>query len=127
MALTVVLTGCSGTTSTGEVDAGSDPADFSIAGPPPLITEFLAKNQAGLTDEDGATSDWIEIHNPDTVPYDLSGHFLTDSKTNSKRWAFPVGTVLAPGAYMVVFASGKNRAVAGKPLHTSFSLSGGDP
>lgn len=127
MALTVVLAGCSGTTSTGAVDAGSDPADFSIAGPPPLITEFLAKNQEGLTDEDGATSDWIEIHNPDTVPYDLSGHFLTDSKTNSKRWAFPTGTVLAPGAYMVVFASGKNRAVAGKPLHTSFSLSGGDP
>ena len=127
LALMVVAASCTGTTSTGEVDGGISPPDLAIVGPPPLITEFLARNQAGLTDEDGTTSDWIEIHNPDVVPFDLSGHHLTDSKTNWKRWTFPGGTILQPGAYMVVFASGKNRVVAGKPLHTNFSLSGGDP
>jgi hypothetical protein len=96
-----------------------------LEGPQPLITEFLAKNQAGLTDEDGQASDWIEIHNPHDIVLDLSGYHLTDNKGNLKRWTFPDGTQLQPGAYMVVYASGKNRAVAGKPLHTSFSLSGG--
>ena len=127
LALTVVWAGCSSTTSTGGEDGGISPPDLAVPGPPPMITEFLAKNQAGLTDEDGSTSDWIEIHNPGTAPLDLSGYHLTDSKSNLTRWAFPEGTLMQPGAYMVVFASGKNRAVAGKPLHTSFSLSGGDP
>lgn len=105
-----------------ELGAGGD---SDLAGPQPIITEFLAKNQAGLTDEDGQAADWIEIHNPHDVPLQLGGYHLTDNKANLKRWAFPDGTELAPGAYMVVFASGKNRAVAGKPLHTNFSLSGG--
>lgn len=109
----------------GNVGAGGD--GTVRTGPQPLITEFLAKNQAGLTDEDGATSDWIEIHNPDIAPFDLTGYHLTDTKTNTKRWAFPDGTTLQPGEYMVVFASGKNRSIVGKPLHTNFSLSGGDP
>lgn len=102
--------------------AGGDP---DLVGPQPLITEFLAKNQAGLADEDGQASDWIEIHNPHDVMLDISGYHLTDNKGNLKRWRFPDGTQLQPGAYMVVFASGKNRAAAGKPLHTNFSLSGG--
>ena len=100
-------------------ELGGGPGDNDLAGPQPILTEFLAKNQAGLTDEDGQAADWIEIHNPHTVPLDLGGYHLTDSKANPKRWTFPDGTQLAPGAYMVVFASGKNRTVAGKPLHTN--------
>lgn len=120
-----VMMGCT-TNETGGMDPGGS-VDLAVPGPPPLITEFLAKNQSGLTDEDGSTSDWIEIHNPDVVPLDLGGYHLTDSKTNPKRWAFPDGAIVPAGGYLVVFASGKNRAVAGKPLHTDFSLSGGDP
>lgn len=94
-------------------------------GPKPLITEFLSKNQAGLTDEDGQTSDWIEIHNPHTEPRNLGGYHLTDSKSKPTRWTFPEGTTIPPGGYLVVFASGKNRTEPGKPLHTDFSLSSG--
>ena len=101
LALTVVWAGCSSTTSTGGEDGGISPPDLVVPGPPPMITEFLAKNQAGLTDEDGSTSDWIEIHNPGTAPLDLSGYHLTDSKSNLTRWAFPEGTLMQPGAYMV--------------------------
>lgn len=91
--------------------------------PPPIITEFLAKNQAGLPDEDGETSDWIEVHNPHAVPIDLAGFHLTDRKSDAMRWTFPAGTTLQPGAYLVVFASGKDRATPGKPLHTNFKRS----
>ena len=130
LACTVLLlwaTGCPGSGDGPDGGAprdGSDPVD--AASPGPLITEFLASNQGGLTDEDGATSDWIEVHNPDSRPLDLSGYHLTDSKSAPRRWAFPEGTVLPPGGYLVVFASGKNRAVAGRPLHSNFSLSSGD-
>ena len=90
----------------------------------PLITEFLASNFGGLADEDGARPDWIEIHNPDAAAVDLSGWTLTDNASLPARWTFPPVT-LAPGGYLIVFASGKDRAVPGSPLHTNFSLTAG--
>jgi len=45
----------------------------------PLITEFMAIHDAGLVDEDGEFSDWIEIHNPEAVPISLAGYSLTDN------------------------------------------------
>ena len=38
---------------------GRDNADVD-----PLITEFLAANKTDFVDEDGDSSDWVEIHNP---------------------------------------------------------------
>ncbi len=94
---------------------------FLTAAAGPLITEFCASNQAGLRDEDGDRADWVEIHNPDPTPVDLRNWYLTDSSANKTKWRFPA-TTIAPGAYLVVFASGKDRRVAGQPLHTNFSL-----
>ena len=91
----------------------------------PLITEFLASNQTGILDEDLTRQDWIEIHNPDASPVNLGGYHLTDDAALPARWTFPSGVNLAPGAYLVVFASGKDRAVAGQNLHTNFSLASG--
>lgn len=88
----------------------------------PVISEFLASNAGGLADEDGDTPDWIEIHNPGPANADLTGWFLTDSEASPKRWRFPVATSLAPGARLVVFASGKDRTNSLRPLHTSFAL-----
>src|SRR5687768_8032136 len=87
----------------------------------PVINEIVAENQHGLTDTDGAYSDWIEIYNPDATPVDLAGWHLTDDPADLDRWTFPSVT-LGPGAYLVVFASGKDRGVAGQELHTNFSL-----
>ncbi len=88
----------------------------------PLITEFMTNNNSGLLDEDGTLQDWIEIHNPDAAAVDLGGYHLTDDAAQPMRWTFPAGVVVNPGQYLVVFASGKNRRIAGQPLHTSFSL-----
>jgi len=95
----------------------------------PLITEFMASNgsaaplDAGeLLDEDGDSSDWIELHNPTDRTIDLGGWYLTDDPNELDKWRFPQGVILDPGAFLVVFASGKNRAVAGAELHTNFRL-----
>ncbi|NIP97846.1 MAG: lamin tail domain-containing protein, partial [Akkermansiaceae bacterium] len=88
----------------------------------PRLTEFMASNDRSVTDEDGDSSDWIEIHNPGPGAADLSGWFLTDDPQELTKWSLPVGTSLASDGYLLVFASGKDRAVAGAELHTNFQL-----
>ncbi|HEX2750245.1 MAG TPA: lamin tail domain-containing protein, partial [Verrucomicrobiales bacterium] len=101
-------------------------ATVSIVAPGiPAISEFMADNDGALiVDGDGDKSDWIEIQNPSGTVAMLQGYFLTDDPLDLQKWAFP-NVTLAPGAYMVVFASGKDRRVAGSPLHTNFSLDAG--
>jgi hypothetical protein len=74
----------------------------------PVITEFLAVNSAGLSDQDGDRSDWIEIHNPDATSIDMAGWTLTDDPANPTKWTFP-SVVIPSGEYLIVFASGKSR------------------
>ena len=101
---------------------GGQPEEIGPAGV--VISEFMASNDHTLTDEDGEHSDWIEIHNPGRRAVDLAGWYLTDDPEQPSRWRFPPIT-LASGEYLIVFASGKNRAVAGAELHASFRLSAG--
>ena len=88
-----------------------------------LISEFMAVNSATLADQDGQYSDWIEVYNPGAAAVNLEGWYLTDDPADLRKWRFPAVDLL-PGSYLVVFASGKNRAVAGGELHTSFKLDG---
>ena len=53
----------------------------------------------------------------------LGGWHLTDQASQLTQWRFP-DTNLAPNAFLIVFASGKNRRTAGAPLHTNFRLGG---
>jgi hypothetical protein len=86
-----------------------------------IISEFMASNVTELADEDGQFSDWIEVENPGGVPVNLEGWSLTDNAAQPAKWRFPAMT-LPPAGRVVVFASGKNRAVAGRQLHTNFGL-----
>ena len=49
------------------------------------------------------------------------GWHLTDQQNELTRWQFP-SHVIDPNEYLVVFASGKDQAVSGSELHTSFRL-----
>lgn len=89
-----------------------------------LINEFLTANIStnGLRDEDGDSSDWIELYNRGDGTINLCGWSLTDSATQPVQWVFPA-TNIAPGQYLIVFASAKDRRVPGTNLHTNFKLS----
>jgi hypothetical protein len=87
------------------------------------INEFLAVNDIGLDDEDRDESDWIEIYNAGTDTVNLDGWYLTDDVNELGKWAFP-GVMLGPDAYLVVFASGKDRTDPLGTLHTNFKLKG---
>jgi len=92
------------------------------AGGPVVISEFVASNNI-FEDEDGDSSDWIELYNPTDTTVDLSGWYLTDSAENLNKWKFPEGISLQPDEYLVVFASDKNRRDDPNYLHTNFELS----
>ena len=88
----------------------------------PVINEFLAANDEGLLDEDGDASDWIELHNPGTGSLSTAGYFLSDDPAVPAKWEIP-GVTIAPGGYLVIFASGKDRFNPSGELHTNFELS----
>ncbi len=113
---------------------GVNAADYAMLirnwGGTAVITEFMASNhsEAPLTagellDEDGASSDWIEIYNPSDTTVNLAGWRLSNEPCEPTQWSFP-DVQLDPGQFMVVFASGKNRRDPdpNKPLHTDFKL-----
>lgn len=91
-----------------------------------ILSEFMASNTRTLADEDGDYSDWIEVYNAGTNLVNLLNWSLTDNAGNRTKWRFPA-TNLAPGQVLVVFASNKNRRVAGAPLHTNFKLDANPP
>jgi hypothetical protein len=89
------------------------------------ITEFVASNDDGLLDYDGAASDWLEIYNSGDDAVNLSGMYLSDSPANLTRYQMPSGVSLEAGGYLLVFASNKNTVKPNGELHTNFALSAG--
>ncbi len=88
---------------------------------PVFISEFLADNVTGINDEDGSRGDWIELTNAGTAAVNLSGWWLSDNAGNKTKWAFPAVS-LSAGDTLLVWATGKDRRMAGQSLHTNFSL-----
>ena len=86
------------------------------------INEIVSSNNANITDENGDYSDWIELHNTGTTAVDLTGWGLTDLPATPFKWVFPART-LQPDAYLLVWASSKDRANSTGPLHTNFAVS----
>lgn len=86
---------------------------------PPVLNEFVADNETGLSDSDGDREDWIEIYNPNPFAVELGGWSLTDNPAAPDKWIFPAH-LLESGGYLVVFASEKDG-----PLDVSFRLAGG--
>jgi hypothetical protein len=96
-------------------------AACDVGGPRVVISEFLAANGNGLTDQDGDTSDWIELFNPGQASANLAGWCLTDDLRQRSRWCFADVSIPAQG-YLVVFASGKRPPANSGEQHASFKL-----
>ena len=73
-----------------------------------VINEVMSSNVQTIMDEDGETSDWIELYNPGPDPANLAGYSIIDSSTVETPWIFPEMS-LAPGAHLLLFASDKDR------------------
>ncbi len=89
-----------------------------------FVTELMAVNQGVLDDEDGDSSDWLELFNAGTSALDLDGWYLTDDPGALTKWRLP-DVSLPAGGFLVVFASDKDRSDPESELHTNFKLTSG--
>lgn len=86
------------------------------------ITEFSANPNDSFLDSDGDSSDWIELQNTGATTLSTAGYSLTDDPGFAWGWNLPT-LDLAPGEFLIIFASKKNRNLVGEELHSTFSLS----
>ena len=87
-----------------------------------IISELMAVNTGTIEDEDGNTPDWLELFNAGDSAQNLSGYFLSDDPLVPEKWRFP-SVSIAPGGFLLIFASDKDRRDANSELHTNFKLS----
>lgn len=89
---------------------------------PVVLTEIVSTNRSVYADENGQYYDYIELYNRSAESVDLTGWRLSDDARNPNKWTFPACS-LAPGEYLVVFASKLDRTDDPAHLHTNFALS----
>lgn len=90
------------------------------------INEVMSNNDTSLEDGDGDYPDWIELVNFGESTVDLKDFGLSDNPNRLDKWTFPEGALLEPGAYLIVFASGKEDGeVPAGEWHTGFQIRNG--
>ena len=95
-----------------------------LPGAVPLINEFLASNSGVIDDDNGNSTDFIEIFNAGQDAVNLAGYTLTDDPDQPDRYVFP-STTLGGGQYLTVFAGDDADPTTGSDLFTGFGLSSG--
>ena len=86
------------------------------------LSEIMISNKGSVPDNLGGYPDYIELHNGSSERADISGYGLSDGLLEGAKYVFPAGTVLEPGAYVVVWCGGE----AEDGMHAPFKLSAGE-
>src|SRR6266853_1944918 len=73
-----------------------------------LINEVMSSNSRTLLDENGDSTDWIELYNAGAAPVSIAGYGLSDDAASPFKWTFR-DAAIGPGRFLLVFASGKDR------------------
>lgn len=93
-----------------------------VKNPPFVINEVLVINEENFVDDYGNRSGWIEIFNNTAKTQDIGGYFLTNDRSNPRKYPIPKGDVLtrvAPRQHVLFWAN--DRAYQGT-FHVSFEL-----
>jgi hypothetical protein len=92
----------------------------------PILNEVLAINDAAVTNASGRTADFVELRNPNSAPFDLSGMRLSNDPENAAQWTFPAGVSIPANGYLVVWFDNELPAstLNGPVLNTGQSLDG---
>jgi hypothetical protein len=85
-----------------------------------VINELLPVNSTTVADQNGEYDDWIELCNSSALDLDLSGYYLSDSKSNPDKWKIPSGTVIPANGYIIIWADADTLQTG---LHANFKLS----
>ncbi|MBQ3575745.1 MAG: lamin tail domain-containing protein [Clostridia bacterium] len=90
---------------------------------PVVFSEVMAVNDTAYAAQDGMYYDYIELHNVSSDTVNLGGWYLSDDVDYTRKWRIPDDTTVAPGEYVIVFASGLDMREDLTQLHANFSLS----
>ena len=93
--------------------------DTSIVQHGVVINEWMALNTNTIMDSAGDYDDWIELYNAGSNSVDLSGFTLTDESDEPSKWAFPAGTQLPAGEFLLIWADDEPSE---GDLHATFGL-----
>jgi hypothetical protein len=85
-----------------------------------VINEIMPVNISVVADQNGEFDDWIELYNKQDTAIDLSGFYLTDSKTNLGKWKIPSNTLILPDSFLIIWADNDSLQIG---LHANFKLS----
>ncbi|MEP1489170.1 MAG: lamin tail domain-containing protein [Algibacter sp.] len=75
-----------------------------------LINEASNKNLDQIFDEDNENEDWIELFNPSENAVNIKDWSITDNNSKVTKWVFP-DLEMPPESHVLIFASGKDRAI----------------
>lgn len=81
----------------------------------------MSSNNNTIFDEEGDSSDWLEIFNSSEASVSLLGYYLSDDLEALNKWPIPAIN-LAPKSYLIIYCSSKDRSDIDMPLHTNFNL-----
>ena len=87
-----------------------------------VINEFVASNSDSLLDDNGNSTDWIELFNDGPAINDLSDYSLTDDPSEPDKFVLP-DIALGASQYLVVFAGDDLSPTTGSDIYTGFGLS----
>jgi hypothetical protein len=85
-----------------------------------VINEVMPVNSSYIADQNGEYDDWIELHNNSSLSLNISGYYLSDSKSKLSKWKIPSGTTISGKGYLVFWADQDTTQTG---LHTNFKLS----
>ena len=87
------------------------------------INEIIAINNSvkESIDLSNEYEDWIEIYNCTDTELNLHNCYLSDLKSDLKKWKFPTGTRIPAKGYLTLWADGH---IHQPGLHTNFKLDG---
>jgi hypothetical protein len=85
-----------------------------------VINELLPVNDTIVADQNGEYDDWIELFNMCTNELDLSGYYLSDSRSEPDKWQIPQGTIIEANGFLIFWADGDTLQTG---LHCNFKLS----
>ncbi len=91
----------------------------SAVDPPVRINEVMAWNTWVVHDAFFEYDDWIELYNVTDQTVDLSGHYLSDNGQQLQKWQFPLGSVIPPFGFKIIWAD--NQPEQGED-HADFAL-----
>ena len=103
----------------GRVFASLDPVETESVGL--AVSELLIEGKYAQVAPDGSYCDFVELYNGTEDAISLKNWFLSDSRDDLEKWAFP-DVSLGPDEYLLVLLGGDGRPRADGLLQATFSV-----